>query len=93
MIPNRLYRGPADAFGHFRGISAEDRLAWRQLLRSRSDGAQTIVVLAEYWANGRRTALEIIDLIELETGTRDAELIVRRFEMLAKMGLVRNYRS
>ncbi|MFN2223894.1 MAG: DUF4910 domain-containing protein [Candidatus Promineifilaceae bacterium] len=93
MVPNRLYRGPADPFGQMRGILPEERLAWRQLLSSRPDSAQTMVVLAEYWADGRRTALEIIDLIELEMGVRDPELIVRRFELLARMGLLKNYRS
>jgi hypothetical protein len=91
MVPNRQYRGPADVFGHMSGLSLEDQLAWQALLASRSDGAHTLIVLAEYWADGRRTALEIIDLIELETGIRDPELIVRRFEILAKMGLLRNY--
>ncbi len=93
MVPRRLHRGPADAFGHMKGVPPEDRLAWRQLIDSRPNGAHTIIVLAEYWADGRRTALEIIDLIELETGMRDQELIVRRFELLAQMGLVKNYSS
>lgn len=93
MVPSRFYRGPADAFGHMRRVPLAERLAWEQLLNSRSDGAQTMVVLAEYWADGRRTALEIIDLIELETGVRDSELIVRRFELLAQMGLLKNYSS
>jgi hypothetical protein len=93
MVPNRLYRGPADVFGHLYGLPLEDRLAWQQLLKSRADSAFTLITLAEYWADGRRTALEIIDLIELETGLRDPELVVRRFELLAQMGLLRNYRD
>jgi aminopeptidase-like protein len=93
MVPNRLHRGPADAFGHMQGLTPAERQAWQQLLGSRPDGARTMVVLAEYWADNRRTALEIIDLIELEMGVRDAELIVRRFEMLAQMGLLKNYSS
>jgi aminopeptidase YwaD len=91
MVPRRMYRGPADTFSHMRGVPLADRQAWRQLLNGRPDSAQTVVVLAEYWADGRRTALEIIDLIELETGVRDPELIVRRFELLAQMGLLKNY--
>jgi hypothetical protein len=91
MVPNRQYRGPADISGYMRGIPLEERQAWQKLLASRSDNAQTIGVLAEYWADGRRTALEIIDLIELETGIRDAELVVRRFELLAQAGLLKNY--
>ena len=47
-----------------------------------------LIPLAEYWADGKRTALEIIDLIELENGLRDAEVIVRTYEVLAKLGLM-----
>ena len=91
MVPNRLYKGPAATAGQLGGIPLEDRLAWQRLLRSRSDEANTVIVLAEYWADGRRTALEIIDLVELESGIRDAELIVRRFELLAQLGLLKNF--
>ena len=45
-------------------------------------GGHTILALAEYWTDGRRTALDIVEQIELETGFRDAELIVRQFELL-----------
>ncbi len=47
-----------------------------------------MITLAEYWADGHRTALEIADLVELETSVRDVELIVRRFELLAKLNLI-----
>jgi hypothetical protein len=45
-------------------------------------------VMAEYWADGKRTALEIVGLVEMESGIRDPELIVRRFELLHKLGLI-----
>jgi hypothetical protein len=32
--------------------------------------------------------LEIVDLVELETGIRDPELIVRRFELLDRLGWI-----
>jgi hypothetical protein len=32
--------------------------------------------------------LEITDLVENESGIRDAELVVKRFELLHKLGLV-----
>ena len=91
MVPRRLYRGPAAVIGGLAGLPLEDRLAWQQLLKSRESGANTVITLAEYWADGRRTALEVIELVELESGIRDAELIVRRFELLAQLGLLKNY--
>jgi hypothetical protein len=44
--------------------------------------------MAEYWADGRRTALEITDLVEMESGIRDPELVVKCFELFHKLGLV-----
>jgi hypothetical protein len=40
------------------------------------------------WEHGRRSALEIVDLVEMEFGIRDAELVVKYFELLHKVGLV-----
>ncbi len=50
--------------------------------------AYSINTLAEYWADGQRTGLEIIDLVEMESGIRDPELIVTFFETLERVGLV-----
>ena len=49
----------------------------------------TAQILAGYWADGQRTILEIIDRIEMEIGIRDAELMVREFELLERLGLVK----
>jgi hypothetical protein len=51
-------------------------------------GAYTLPVLAEYWADGRRTVGEIVHLIEMETGIRDLELVAGQFELLHKLGLI-----
>jgi hypothetical protein len=88
MRPHRLYRGPVSWIGSMDTLPLEDRTAWYELMNSRKSGGRTIPVLAEYWADGRRTALEIIDLVEMETGLRDAELIIRYFELLQMQGLV-----
>jgi hypothetical protein len=87
MIPQRHYRGPGMAIGKMAELASEDRANWQEVSEKRKAGAHTIPVLAEYWANGRRTALEIVDLIEMETGIRDAELIVYYFELLNKLSL------
>jgi hypothetical protein len=88
MKPHRLYRGPASTMGALQSLSAEELADWFKLLTSRKTGGFTVPVLAEYWADGRRSALEIVDLVEMETGIRDAELIVRRFELLQRLALV-----
>ena len=88
MIPRRLYQGPLSFVGGLDMLSPQERAAWDELVYSRKTGGNTVIVLAEYWADGRRTALDIIDLVEMETGIRDAELVVRRFELLRMLELV-----
>ena len=88
MRPRRLYRGPGAVDATMHKLSPEDRAAWRKLVESRRVGGRTLPSLAEYWADGRRTALEIIELVEMESGIRDAELVVKRFDLLHRLGLL-----
>ncbi len=88
MIPCRLYRGPAALRRILHQLLPEEQAAWLNLIQSRQAGGHTLPVLAGYWADGRRSALEIVDLVEMESGIRDAELIVRYFELLHQLDLV-----
>lgn len=87
MIPKRASRGPGLAIGALAELSPEERDAWHAFTKGRK-AAYTLGTLAEYWADGKRTILDIINQVEMETGLRDAELIVRQFELLARLGLV-----
>ena len=53
-----------------------------------TSGSSTLTTLALYWADGSRTVLGIADLVEMESGTRDVELILAYFRILEKLGLV-----
>lgn len=88
MIPRRRYLGPASWMDHQQLLSPEEREHWRKLVKARESGGRTLPVLAQYWADGERTVLEIAALVEMETGQRDVELLVEHFRLLAKMGLV-----
>jgi hypothetical protein len=88
MTPRRLYRGPVNYNHNLYQLTQAERDDWYELNKSRKGSRHTILALAEYWADGRRTAKEIIDLIELETGVRDAELILGQFELLHKLELM-----
>ena len=87
LTPQRHYRGPGISIGSFAKLTQAERDEWNNFSNGRP-AAWTIPSLAEYWANGRRTALQIADLIEMETGIRDVEMVVRYFELLQKLGLV-----
>ncbi len=88
FVPRRLFRGPVAVRGRLAVLSQEEQTAWYRLIDSRPHWGFTLPILADYWADGRRTALEITDLVENESGIRDAELVVKRFELLHKLGLV-----
>ena len=89
MVPSRKYRGPASLIsGGLAKLPLEERSAWFNLTSARQAGRFTIPALAEYWADGRRTALEIVDLVEMETDVRDAELVVSWFTLLQRLDLV-----
>jgi hypothetical protein len=51
-------------------------------------GANTMLTLALYWIDGRRTLRDIADLAEVECNLRDTEALVRWAELLAKGGLL-----
>jgi len=88
VVPRRLYRGPTSLRPYLNQLSEEERERWWQMRKERKRVFYTLPTLAEYWSNGKLSLLEIADLIELETGQRDVELLVEYFQMLGKLNLV-----
>lgn len=89
-VPVRLVRGPVPLGNHLGRLAAEDREHWRRLRKAREGGMHyTLTELALYWADGKRSVLEIADLVEMEAGEWDVELLLAYFELLAKLGFVR----
>jgi hypothetical protein len=86
MVPRRLLRGPITVRNRRRRLSAEDREAWRKLMKEHGRWGEQL--LAVYWTDGRRNLLEIAGLAEDECGRRAVEGLVRYYELLEKMGLV-----
>lgn len=89
MVPRRLYRGPVSLRPYLNRLSEEERERWWRVRKERKKGFYTLPTLAEFWANGKLSLLEIADLVELETGQRDVELLVEYFQMLGKLNLVK----
>jgi hypothetical protein len=88
LVPRRLYRGPVSLRAYLRQLSQEEREQWWQMRQEHKKGFRILPTLAVYWADGKRSLLEIADLIELETGQRDVELLVEYFQTLAKLNLI-----
>ena len=87
MVPRRLFRGPISLRPHLNQLSEKEREQRWQFLKAHKKGF-ALPALAVYWADGKRSLLEIADLIELETGQRDVELMVEYFQTLAKLNLI-----
>jgi aminopeptidase YwaD len=90
LIPERQIRGPVPLNDHFHRLAEEEREAWRRLLKERKGGMHhTLTSLALFWADGVRSVLEIADLVELESGQRDVELLLAYFRLQEKLGFVK----
>jgi aminopeptidase YwaD len=89
LVPVRQARGPLPLEQLWRNLPEDDVQAWRRLQEARGErSAWTLAPLALYWADGQRSILDIAGLVELETGSRDLELLLLLFRLLEKLSLV-----
>jgi aminopeptidase YwaD len=88
MIPRRRYPGPITLRPYTRKLTKQDRDKLHRFRTQYKAKFNVLTPLAEYWTDGKRNLLEIIDLVELETETRASELIVEYFKILNKIKLV-----
>ena len=84
-VPRRVYPGPVDLRSHSHKLTPEQRAA----LQPPGGGSFTLLTLALYWTDGRRSLAEIGRRVALETGSAlpDADLTAF-YAALATMGLV-----
>jgi aminopeptidase YwaD len=89
LIPARQVRGPIPLQRYLDDLDEPDRKAWRKLIEERSGWLHhTLTALALYWVDGARSVLDIADIVELESGERDVELLLTYFHLLEKLGFV-----
>jgi hypothetical protein len=90
IVPVRTVPGPASVGQHLHRLDADVREEWRSMVKARKGRAHhSMLTLALYWADGRRSLLEIADLVEMECGLRDLELMLAQFRLLETLGFVR----
>ncbi len=63
----------------------EEAHAWQKACGQRY---YYLSVVADYWVNCRPTVADIADLVALETGQRDVEMLVKHFDLLDRLGLM-----
>jgi aminopeptidase YwaD len=88
LAPRRQVRGPVPLGMELSDLDAADQEAWRRLTEERKGVEHTLTTLALYWADGRRSVLDIVGLVEMEAGVRDVELLLAFFRLLEKAGRV-----
>ncbi|MBI5879428.1 MAG: DUF4910 domain-containing protein [Chloroflexi bacterium] len=89
MQATRVHRGPIALRGYVARLSREERdAATARGLLTMGPGSH-IQTLAVYWADGRRSVLEVANMVEMECGQRKVQFLVEYFELLARLGLVR----
>lgn len=92
LTPKRLYKGPVSVGGYTHrpwryDLSNEDKDDLWKLSKEHRE-ARGATTLALYWADGERSLLEILRLVEYETGRTDIEFLIGYFRFLEKMKLV-----
>lgn len=88
LLPRRLYRGPISMTPYLRRLGSEERERWWRLEHRYGNALWYLLPLTLYWANGERSLHEIINLAEMETGKRAAELLVTYCRTLSDLGLL-----
>jgi hypothetical protein len=89
MVPARVYRGPVTPFFERHRLSETEREEAYGWLKEHQLVYRAISVLANYWVDGKRTVAGIADLVEMEAGKRNVEVLVRHFQLLDRLGLMK----
>jgi len=88
VVPLRKYRGPVSTRHWARLLKPEERDGLHTF-ESKHRKDSTLVTLADYWADGDRSVLDISWLVWLEAGRTDTAYLLEHFRWLGKMGLVK----
>jgi len=88
IVPRRLHRGPIDLKDYLHKMNEEDWETWWRIYKEQREATWVYPPLLLYWADGRRNLREISDLIELETGNRVTEMLVKYCRIWEHLGLV-----
>ena len=88
LVPRRLYKGPIPVTPYLRRLGSEERERWWRLEHRYGNALWYLLPLTLYWSDGERTLGEIVDLVEMETGKREAELLVTYCRTLSDLDLL-----
>jgi hypothetical protein len=88
LVPRRLYKGPIEMPPYLHRLGFEERERWWRLEERYGNALWYLLPLILYWADGEKTLHQIVDLVEMETGKREAELLVTYCRTLSDLDLL-----
>ena len=87
-MPGRLFPGPVSPGSYLHLLSPAEREEARAWQKEHRTMYRAVSTVADYWVDGKRTIEEIAELVELETGKRNVQVLVRHFKLLARLELM-----
>ncbi len=88
LVPVRRFRGPVSAGSRMHRLPQPERDEVERWIEQRHEQYYSQSTLADYWVDGKRSVAEIADLVELEAGQCNLELLVRHFRLLERLDLM-----
>jgi len=89
-IISRIYKGPITEDTILNGLNRKQREEFYKLKKENEEIYNLLRTLALYWADGKRKLSEISDLVELESGLRNTEFLIKYFDFLSKCKLIKS---
>jgi hypothetical protein len=86
-VPRRMHSLPISPRAYVRKLAPQERDAYWTF--DKDESGHTLQTIALYWADGKRTLVEIIDCVEWETGVRKAAMLVEYFQWMEKAGIIK----
>jgi aminopeptidase-like protein len=87
-IIKRLYKGPIRETSILSRLRREQIEEFYKFKKENEEIYDLLITISLYWVNGKRKLSEIADLVELESGLRNTEFLVKYFDILYKCKLV-----
>jgi hypothetical protein len=87
-VPRRRVRGPISLRSHIARLPIAEREEALAEQGRHPEFSSLTADIALYWADGRRSLGQILDLVELETQVRSPGGLYAHFALLAKLGLI-----
>jgi aminopeptidase YwaD len=88
VVVKRLYKGTLSTRYWMKKLSPIENEAWREYGKLHPDG-RSVSGISLYWCDGKRNLLEVSNLVEFETGKTDTEYLLKHYQTMEKIGLVK----